>query len=178
MAYYGWQKQLNYIFDIAVDGEIKYILTRALIESAVALAKRHGVPAEELIAFSEHLMVRLENRLLIDDVFRVGRDPKRKLSAGDRLGGAFKLVREQGGVPAHIAVGIAAGLLFDHPDDPIALEVSGYAKEAGVAAALEKYCSITAEEDVKLVKTFYDLFVAKAPFADFVAALAEFQPEH
>ena len=173
MAYYGWQKQLNYIFDIAVDGEIKYILTRALIESAVALAKRHGVPAEELIAFSEHLMVRLENRLLIDDVFRVGRDPKRKLSAGDRLGGAFKLVREQGGVPAHIAVGIAAGLLFDHPDDPIALEVSGYAKEAGVAAALEKYCSITAEEDIKLVKTFYDLFTSKAPFSDFVETLAQ-----
>ncbi len=178
MAYIGWQKKINLIYDIACDGEIKYILTRALIESARALAKKHNVPTDDLMQFVENLMVRFENKLLVDDVLRVGRDPKRKLAAGDRLGGAFRLVKETGGVPAHIAVGIAAALLFDHPEDPIALEVSGYAREAGVGAALEKYCSITAPTDVAMVKTFYDLFSAKAPFSEFVSALSDMKNIH
>ncbi|MGI6754389.1 MAG: hypothetical protein ACOX31_08890 [Eubacteriales bacterium] len=178
MAYLGWQKKINLIYDIACDGEIKYILTRALLESARALAKKHGLPTDELVQFVEDLMVRFENRLLVDDVFRVGRDPARKLSAGDRLGGAFKLVREVGGVPAHIAVGIAAGLLFDHPDDPIAQEVSGYAKDSGVAAALEKYCSITDPADVRMIETFYELIKSKAPFSEFVGALSAMKNTH
>ncbi|MGI6166625.1 MAG: hypothetical protein ACOYIA_00590 [Eubacteriales bacterium] len=178
MAYLGWQKKINLIYDIACDGEIKYILTRALVESARALAKKHDVPTDELLQFVEDLMVRFENKLLVDDVFRVGRDPARKLSAGDRLGGAFKLVREQGGVPAHIAVGIAAGLLFDHPDDPIALEVSGYAKDGGVAAALRKYCSITDFADVEMIETLYSLLQSKAPFSSLVEALSTMKSTH
>ena len=178
MAYYGRLKGYEMIFEIACDGEIKYVLTRALIESAGALAKRLNVPAEELLECVEKLLVRFEIPLLIDDVFRVGRDTKRKLSAGDRLGGAFKLVREQGGVPAHIAIGIAAGLLFDHPDDPIGLEVSACARDEGVAAACEKYCSITDAEDVAMIERFYNLLRDRAPFADIVAALGEYKSIH
>ena len=83
-----------------------------------------------------------------------------------------------GGVPAHIGVGIAAGLLFDHPDDPIALEVSGYTREAGVAAALEKYCSITDPADVEMISTFYRLLDEKAPFAELVSALSGYKSLH
>ncbi len=175
MAYYGRLKGYNMIYDIACDGEIKYILTRALLESVRALAKRHNVKTDDLLEFVENLMIRFENPLLIDDVLRVGKDPRRKLAAGDRLGGAFKLVREMGGVPAHIGVGIAAGLLFDHPDDPIALEVSGYTREHGVASALEKYCSITAPEDVEMISEFYRLLDERAPFAQLVSALSAYK---
>lgn len=175
MAYYGRLKGYNMIYDIACDGEVKYILTRALLESVRALAKRHNVKTDDLLEFVEKLMIRFENPLLIDDVLRVGKDPKRKLAAGDRLGGAFKLVREMGGVPAHIGVGIAAGLLFDHPDDPIALEVSGYTRENGVAAALEKYCSITAPEDVAMIEELYCLLDERAPFAELVATLSKYK---
>jgi len=178
MAYYGRLKGYELISEIACDGEIKYVLTRALIESARALSKRHNVPLDDMMEFVENLMVRFENPLLIDDVFRVGRDTKRKLSKGDRLGGAFHLVREQGGVPAHIAIGIAAGLLFDHPDDAIGLEVAACARNEGVRVACEKYCSITADEDVALVERFYNLLAAKAPFADIVAALADYKCAH
>ena len=69
-------------------------------------------------------------------------------------------------------------MLFDHPDDPIGLEVSTYARQQGVGAALEKYCSITAPEDVALVERFYNLLSAKAPFADIVSALGEYKGIH
>ena len=171
MAYLGYLKGYNYIYEVANDPEIKYILVRALYESARALAKRHGAPLDGLMGFVENLVTRLDNPLLEDSLFRVGRDTKRKLAAGDRLGGAYLMVREQGGIPAHIAVGVAAGYLFDCPEDPIAVEVSSYAKENGIAAALEKYSSITAPEDVALIGKFYDMLKRKAPFSEFVAEL-------
>ena len=171
MAYLGYLKGYNYIYEVANDPEIKYILVRALYESARALAKRHGAPLDGLMGFVENLVTRLDNPLLEDSLFRVGRDTKRKLAAGDRLGGAYLMVREQGAVPAHIAIGVAAGYLFDCPDDPIGVEVSTYAKENGIAAALEKYSSITAPEDVALIGKFYDMLKRKAPFSEFVAEL-------
>lgn len=171
MAYLGYLKGYNYIYEVANDPEIKYILVRALYESARALAKRHGASLDGLMGFVENLVTRLDNPLLEDSLLRVGKDTKRKLAAGDRLGGAYLMVREQGGIPAHIAIGVAAGYLFDDPADPIGVEVSTFARENGIAAALEKYSSITAPEDVALIGKFYEMLKAKAPFADFVAEL-------
>ncbi len=175
MAYLGYLKHYNYIYEVAADGEIKYILTRALTESARALAKRHGADLDGVMNFVETLIPRLDNPLLEDTLFRVGRDTKRKLGAGDRLGGAYLMVREHGGVPAHIAVGIAAGYLFDCPEDPIAVEVSSFAREHGIAAALEKYSGITAPEDVAMIGEFYDMLDRRAPFSEFVSALNRYK---
>lgn len=178
MAYMAYQKGYGYIFEAATDGEIKYILTRALLESARALAKRHGAPLDDTMQFVEDLMVRFENKLLVDSLDRVGRDPKRKLSATDRLVGAFNMVREEGNIPAHIAVGIAAGYLFDMESDAAAVEISAYTRKNGIEKALAKYSNITDKEDVAMIKTFYDLFLAKAPFATFVETLANMKNTH
>lgn len=178
MAYMAYRKGYGYIFEAATDGEIKYILTRALLESARALAKHHGAPLDDTMQFVEDLMVRFENKLLVDSLDRVGRDPKRKLSAGDRLVGAFKMVRREGGIPAHIAVGIAAGYLFDLESDAAAVEISTYTRENGIEKALQKYSDITAPEDVAMIKTFYDMFLAKAPFPAFVETLASMKNTH
>ena len=178
MAYMAYLKDLGFIFEAATDGEIKYILTRALLESARALCKRHGAPLDDTMQFVEDLMVRFENKLLVDSLDRVGRDPKRKLSAGDRLVGAFKMVREQGGVPAHIAVGSAAGYLFDMAGDVAAAEITAFVKENGLEAALAKYSEITDADDVKMIRTFYDMLSRKAPFAEFVEVLAGMKNTH
>lgn len=178
MTYMAYQKGYNYIFEAATDGEIKYILTRALLESARALAKRHGAPLDDTMQFVEDLMVRFENKLLVDSLDRVGRDPKRKLSEHDRLVGAFKMVREQGMIPAHIAVGIAAGYLFDMPTDAAAVEITDYVKANGLPAALAKYSNITDAADVEMIRKFYDLFVEKAPFSAFVETLAGMKNTH
>lgn len=178
MTYLAYQKGYGFIFEAATDGEIKYILTRALVESARALAKRHNAPLDDTLQFVEDLMVRFENKLLVDSLDRVGRDPKRKLSENDRLVGAFKMVRESGGVPAHIATGIAAGYLFDMPGDAAAAEITAYVKENGLTAALAKYSNITAKEDVEMITRFYEMFRAKAPFAEFVETLAALKNTH
>jgi mannitol-1-phosphate 5-dehydrogenase len=171
-AYLGYLKGYTRIPDVEVDAEIKYLITRAILESARALSKKHGASLDDNLEFFEGLIIRFENKLLDDTMLRVGKDTKRKLSAADRLGGAFKIVREEGMVPAHIAIGIAAGFLFDHPEDPVALETSSYAKENGIAAALEKYCDITDAADVTVISKFYDMLVNKASFTELCEELA------
>lgn len=178
IAYLAHLKGHRSITEAMYDAEIKYILTRALVESARALSKRHNAPLDDSLEFVEELMIRFENKMLEDTPLRVGRDSKRKLSAGDRLVGAFNCVKEQGGIPAHIAVGIAAGYLFDDPADPISVEVSAYAAEHGLSAALERYSNITSDGDVRMIETFYRMLIEKAPFSDFVDTLAKMKTAH
>lgn len=178
-AYLASLKGYQYIHEGTDDAEIKYFTMRALIESARALAKRHGAPTDETIRFAEELVPRYENRLLMDSLDRVGRDPKRKVAAADRLGGAFKMVREQGGTPAYIAIGIAAAYLFRNESDPSSIELTDYVKENGIVAALAKYSDITDAADAAMVETFYNMLARKAPFAEFLPVLAEYlRTEH
>ena len=171
-SYLGYLKGYEYIWEASFDPEIKYIMTRALMESAMALSKKHGADLSEALEFVEDLNVRFENRLLGDTILRVGRDTKRKLGEGDRLVAAYKTAKATGIVPAHIALGIAAGFLFAHADDATAVETSTYAKENGIAAALEKYSNITDEADVAIISRFYDMLVNKASFKELCEELA------
>ena len=172
MAYLAYARGYATINEAAVDSEIKYILTRALLESARALAARHGMSLDDTLQYVEDLMLRFENPLLVDTVDRVGRDPKRKVSKGDRLIGAFNMVRESGQTPAFIAMGVAAAYLYDNPADPAAAEIAVFVKENGLAAALAKYSDMTDPADVALVQKCYDLVREKAPFAHVVSTLS------
>ena len=62
--------------------------------------------------------------------------------------------------------------------DAAAVEISTYVKENGIEKALAAYSGITAAEDVAMIKTFYDMFVAKAPFEAFVETLANMKNTH
>ena len=171
-SYLGFLKGYEYIWEASFDAEIKYIMTRALFESGMALSKKHGADLSEVLEYVEDLNVRFENKLLGDTILRVGRDTKRKLGEGDRLVAAYKTAKECGIVPAHIALGIAAGFLFAHPGDETALETSAYAKENGIAAALEKYSNITDASDVAVISKFYDMLASKASFTELCRELA------
>ncbi len=178
MAYIGRIKGYDYIYEIASDPEIKYFITRAMIESGRALASRHGASCDDVMQFIEDLMPRLENDLLIDSVERVGKDTIRKLGPSDRLVGAFKMVKEQGSVGAHIAIGIAAGLLFDVPDDSAAVEVSSCAKNEGVEVALERYSGIVDKDDVTMIENFYTMLSEGASFEQFCKTLTRYKNTH
>ena len=54
-AYLASLKGYSYVHEGADDAEIKYLVMRALIESARALAKRHGAPTDDTVRFAEAL---------------------------------------------------------------------------------------------------------------------------
>ena len=101
---------LEYIYQSIDVPEIRVLVQNAMLESALALAKKYGVELEGVVLHISDLLHRFTNAALKDTCARVGGDPGRKLSPDDRLIGSATLALAQDITPAYIAVGAAAGL--------------------------------------------------------------------
>ena len=109
-AYLGDLMGLDYIYESIAVPEVRILVQNAMQESEMALSKRYGAPMMDLQEHITDLLYRFTNAALKDTCQRVGADPARKLGPEDRLIGASLLAREEGIMPAYIAVGAAAGL--------------------------------------------------------------------
>jgi len=145
-AYPGYQKGLELIADAVTDPDVRRLVTAGLAETGEALIAKHGFDRKEHEAHVEDLLRRFANRALGDTVFRVGRDPIRKLGRHDRLVGAADLCLSQGVEPVRVLEGIRAALAFDHPDDPEAARLQAMLSEGGPDAVLREVCGLTPDE--------------------------------
>lgn len=84
--------------------------------------------------------------MLGDRIFRLGKDPMRKLALEDRLTGAAKLATEQGLTPKNLAWGMAEALHFNPADDPAAQLLQKRIVEAGVETALLEVSGLQKDE--------------------------------
>ena len=119
-AYLGYLKDYKFIYEAQNNMAIKFFALGALMESATALSIEHKVDIIPLIQHAYDLLGRFENVLLGDTIERVGKDTIRKLSTNDRMAGAAKLCAKNGVKPVYIALGLAAGLLFEPEADEAA----------------------------------------------------------
>lgn len=141
-AYLGYQRGYTYIYEAVKDPDIHCVMMAALDETGRALVAKHSMSAEEHQAYVTDLTARFENSALRDQVARVARDPLRKLGPEDRLVGGAKFALEQGIEPINVSIGIAAGLLYDAPDDPSVPEVQRKIRELGLEGAMKEICGI------------------------------------
>ncbi len=156
LSYLGYLKGYEYIYEAVEDDELKFIALKVLSRLAVAVAKENGASVDFLLDHADNLLFRFTNRALGDTIKRVGKDTKRKLSANDRLIGALNLAEKHGVEASYIAIGIAAGLLFNPSDDESSVELSTFAKENGVKLALEKYSSYSGKY-VDVIEKVYEM---------------------
>ena len=123
LAYAGYLHGYEYGYEALADRAIRQFVMLGLAESAAGIVHRHACDPTWLDDHISDLLNRFGNRLLADTIFRLGRDPVRKLNPSDRLVGAANLALKTGSIPARLAWGIAAGLSFDPPGDPVAVGV-------------------------------------------------------
>lgn len=109
-AYLGDLLNLEYIYQSIDVADIRILVQNAMLESAMALAKKYGADLSALQLHIQDLLGRFTNAALMDTCQRVGGDPARKLSPDDRMIGSSLLALEQGITPAYIAIGAAAGV--------------------------------------------------------------------
>ncbi len=162
-AYFGWLKGYTFVYESAEDKEIADKAKAAMLNVAHALSKDYGIPAEEVEANVYDLIRRFGNRALKDTNARVGGDPKRKLKNTDRLVGAALYCIEQGMSADGIVPAIAAGYLFDNPQDASAVEIQQYIAHNGIEKAVEKYSDIDGELKDKIVSEYNSM---KKQYAD------------
>lgn len=141
-AYLGRLRGHEYIWQTVGDAAIRKEVEGALFEACRGLVAKHGLDPVDLHAHAEDLLDRYANRALGDQVARIAKDPIRKLGPNDRLIGTGLMCLDQGVEPRHVALGAAAALLYDHPDDPAAIEVQRVRTEHGPEEALRTFCHL------------------------------------
>jgi mannitol-1-phosphate 5-dehydrogenase len=146
LGYLGYLASHEYGYESLADDEIYLQARGAMEESALALTRKYRPAPGALMANIEDLLHRFGNRALGDTILRLGRDPVRKLARSDRLVGAALNALAQGVTPIHLVTGIAAGLQFAHPDDPVAQQVQAQLREQGIERVLAEVCGLAPDE--------------------------------
>lgn len=142
LGYLGYQRELEYGYEALDDPQIRPFLDQVLDEAAQALVVEHGFDPRALRTHVADLLARFANRPLSDTIFRLARDPIRKLGPTDRLVGGARLALKHGIEPDALSWGIAAGLAFDDPRDPEASRLQEMLREQGVDTVLVRVCGL------------------------------------
>jgi mannitol-1-phosphate 5-dehydrogenase len=151
VSYLGYLKGYGVLAEAGRDAEILEVVHGVYRETGAALVARHGVSAEEQAALAAASLSKFQDRTIVDSIERNARDPIRKLGPADRLVGAARLVMEHGGRPESLAVAIAAALFYDHPEDPIALELRRRRETAGIDAVLREVSGLEPGSELALM---------------------------
>jgi mannitol-1-phosphate 5-dehydrogenase len=152
VAYHGYPKGCVYVHEAMEDPEVAAEAEGVMREGGAALHRAEGLPEGSLSEYIEDLLRRFRNPYLGDTLARVGRDPWRKLSSGDRLVGSAQLSFEQGLTPVHTARAIAAALRFDPPGDPSAGRIQALLAISGPAGVLREASGMSGDDPlVRLV---------------------------
>lgn len=159
VAYLGFVKGYEHLWEAMNDGYIKTIAERALEESILAISNHYKTSRIPLKEYAVDLLHRYSNKYLNDTVIRVGRDPKRKLQPNDRLTGAAEFCLSEGISVEYILYGIAAAFYFNIPDDTSSYEIIEYVNANGIAAAITKFTAIPPESPLfpKILALFFSL---------------------
>lgn len=147
-AYLGQRANLLTIRDAILDPTIRNVVKGAMEESGAVLIKRYGFDADQHAAYIKKILSRFENPYLHDDVERVGRQPLRKLSAGDRLIKPLLGTLEYGLPHANLIQGIAAAMSYRSDQDPQAKELVELLGKLEPKTALAQISGLSVDSEV------------------------------
>lgn len=147
-AYLGYLRGCEYIYQAMGDPAVVEIVRAALVETGKALIEKHGFTPEEHQEHIDDLLHRFANVALGDTVFRVGRDPIRKLGPADRIIGGAKLALEYGITPSNVCLVAAAALIYDNPEDPAAMKIQEMIRENGLDHVFRTVCGIEPDSEI------------------------------
>jgi mannitol-1-phosphate 5-dehydrogenase len=135
-AYLGYLAGHEFVWQAMEDQNIRPIVGATMIDSALALSRRHSLDWDDLSAHVADLDRRFLNRALGDQILRVAADPLRKLGPNDRFMGAIRMCLATDVDPTILTIGAAAALKFDPPTDPAAVQLQQMISEQGVESVV------------------------------------------
>ena len=147
-AYLGQRAGHQTIRDAILDEKVRAIVKGAMEESGAVLIKRYDFGADKHAAYIQKILGRFENPYLKDDVERVGRQPLRKLSAGDRLIKPILGTLEYNLPNTNLVTGIAAAMHYHSEQDPQAQELAELLSRLGPQATLAQISGLDANSEV------------------------------
>lgn len=128
-AYFGAQAGIERISDALSDPGIAEKVERALEETSALLVQKHELDPVTQDEYRATILRRFRNPALPDTVWRVGRQPLRKLSRNERFVGPAAEAIERGLAVEGLVAAIGAALRFDDPEDAQSVDLQRMLRE-------------------------------------------------
>lgn len=128
-AYFGAQAGIERISDALATPEIAAKVEAALEETSALLVEKHELDAGVQGEYRATILRRFRNDALPDTVWRVGRQPLRKLSRHERFVGPAAEAVERGLPVDALVAAMAAALEFSDAEDAQAVELQRLLRE-------------------------------------------------
>ena len=122
-AWFGYAAGIEKISDALANPSVAAKVGDALADTKSLIVAKHGIDDAVQSAYVSKILKRFANPFLPDTTLRVGRGPLRKLSRHDRFISPASQLAERGMPCDGLLAAMGAGLLFDTPDDPEAMEL-------------------------------------------------------
>lgn len=148
-AYLGMLNGHNTVKESIENPEVRNIVINAMKESGNVLIKRYNFEKEIHEKYINKILTRFENPYLKDEVFRVGREPLRKLSFNDRLIKPLRGTIDYELKNENLIKGIAAAMKYQNSNDPQALELNSFINDLGVKEAFRKVSGLNINHDLE-----------------------------
>ncbi|MBA4493051.1 mannitol-1-phosphate 5-dehydrogenase [Paenactinomyces guangxiensis] len=155
-AYLGFLTGESTIAKALRNPEVERIVRAAMVESSQYMIETYRSDSQEMIEFIEKTLKRFKNSNISDEILRVGRSPIRKLGYEERL---VKPARElfKLGLPfENLAASIAAGYLFNNPEDEESFALQSYIRENGIDKAISHFSQIEHAKMKEMITKHYD----------------------
>jgi mannitol-1-phosphate 5-dehydrogenase len=136
-AYFGAQAGIDTIAAALADEAIAARVAAALEETSALLEAKHGLDAADLASYRATILGRFRNAALPDTVWRVGRQPLRKLSRHERFVGPAAEAAERGLSVEALVAAVGALLAFDDAEDPQSVDLQRMLREQDAATFTE-----------------------------------------
>ena len=133
-AYLGARAGIEKIADALADERIAASVAGALEETSALLVAKHGLDPAELAGYRETILRRFRNPALPDTVWRVGRQPLRKLSRRERFVGPAAEAAEQGLEVSSLLDAMGAALEFDDTEDAQSIDLQRMLRDLDAAS--------------------------------------------
>jgi mannitol-1-phosphate 5-dehydrogenase len=144
-AYFGAQAGIERISDALADPAIAAKVEATLEETSALLVEKHELDADVQSEYRATILRRFRNPALPDTVWRVGRQPLRKLSRHERfVGPAAEAIERDLPVDALVAA-MAAALSFQDADDAQAVDLQRLLRELDAEAFTAEVTGLDAE---------------------------------
>jgi mannitol-1-phosphate 5-dehydrogenase len=132
-AYYGARAGVERISDALAVPEIAASVSATLEETSALLVAKHELDPRGLADYRERILERFRNPALPDTVWRVGRQPLRKLSRHERFIGPAAEAAERGLSTSALVAAMGAALAFEDAEDPQSADVQRMLRELDAA---------------------------------------------
>jgi mannitol-1-phosphate 5-dehydrogenase len=132
-AYFGAEAGFEKISDALADDAIAAKVAAVLEETSALLVVKHELDPGHLAEYRATILRRFRNPALPDTVWRVGRQPLRKLSRHERFVGPAAEASERGLGTDALVGAMGAALAFDDPDDAQSVQLQQMLREQDAA---------------------------------------------